>query len=219
MEWQDEIFAEKSLWSVFLKSQGIIGSRFNSWTVSLVAIALLLVQVTWYINNNPPTSTLNIITLRDWAGVGVSVSSGILGFLVTGFSIFATMTRNELFVALARIPHKKGEISRLKFIFFNFLIIFINYMAFLGCCLFIELFLSENMPLTKLLGRVLEGYPSLIYSVSSFGLVLVGAWFAAILLMLKSFIWNLYQSVLLVITAGDALREYEEQRKLSRPHG
>jgi hypothetical protein len=211
MAWQEEIFAEKNLWSVFRACQGITGSKSNTSIIFVTALALTGVQIGWwYVQQGSPSPALNILTLREWAQAGVSFAAGILGFLLAGFSIFATMTKNELFVALANIPHKKGNISRLKFIFFNFLVVFIHYLTFLAICLFIHLFLGQNAPLTKLIGAATQGHQLVVYRISSIGLVIVGTYFIAVLLMLKSFIWNLYQSVLLAIATEDMLHPRED---------
>ena len=210
MNWQDEIFQEKSLWDVYIKAYGVTGSSANTWTViAVTALLLSTIIADLYFDIDQLTQTTFIVTVRLWAEAGIAFATSILGFLLAGFSIFATMTRNELFVALAHLPHKKGNISRLKFVFFNFLIVFISYLVFLALCLSVALLLGEDTPLTHLIGCLTEGRPWIQYALGATAWVIIGSLFSAVFLMLKSFIWNLYQSILLAIATK---AELEKQR-------
>jgi len=208
MSWQDEIFEEKSLWAVFRKAYGVTGSSTNTWVVlAVTALLVSTIGADLYFDIDQVTQTTFIVAVRLWAEVGVVFAASILGFLLTGFSIFATMTRNELFVALANIPHKKGNISRLKFVFFNFLIVFIIYLTFLVLCLAVSLLLSKGAPMTLLIGEVTKDSPWVQYVLGAAAWVIVGSFFAEVLVMLKSFIWNLYQAVLLAIATEAELEK------------
>lgn len=217
MPWKTVLFEEKSFWDVYVKARRITGSRFNRYLVRLcfVVLVALVVSPDFYPWTSAPGTSALIKWVREWADIGVSFTTSILGFLVAGFSIFATITKNELFVALANIPYRKNGketgISQFKFIFFNFIIVFIHYLAFLSACLFISLLLSEGGLITMTVSALTKELPVVQKSIASFGVVIMGSWFVSIVLMLKSFIWNLYQSVLLSIASEAELEERKKQ--------
>jgi len=211
MDWQKELFKEKNLGDVYKSARQFSFSSKDNWMLIVFLIFLFVIVVTWWFfheTTNPSASIMR--TTRAMADAGVAFSTSILGFLIAGFAIFSSVTKPDLFIALANIPYKKNsDISRLKYVFFNFLIVFIHYLGFMALCLFTDIFLSEGMPLTKLIGQLTAENLTVRYLIASAGLIVVGVWFASILLLLKGFIWNLYQSVLLAIATEEEMRKAE----------
>lgn len=98
------------------------------------------------------------------------------------------------------MPHPNSKVSELKFIIFVFLYVFIHYIAFLSFSFVVSILISPDAFLEVLW---VESTMSLAPWDGIFISVLVLAtylWWAFVILLLKSFIWNIYQTLLLAIT-------------------
>ena len=213
LRWEEKIFREKSLWDVYSKSRKIFPrKKFNRAVILIWIVCSIILTLSNYLfefDNFQVQESANFVHLI--ADVGLTLSLSILGFLIAGFSIFASVTKTELFILLAEIPYKRESsdtgISRLQFIFFNFLNVFSVYLLLLSICLIIDLFFSLSSPLRILADSIASINPKfahvgncLVASIG--GLVLIEA-----LLQLKSFVWNLYQAVLLAIATDHELKK------------
>ena len=133
MDWRDKVTNEKSLLDVYWKARKVASSRGNRITAVLVFVLLLALFCA------DKSYSLGLISLSDMSKIvgqvgeiGFALTTAILGFLIAGFSIFSSITKPEIFAALAKLDHKETGLSRLQFIFFNFLLVFIHYLAFLA---------------------------------------------------------------------------------------
>jgi hypothetical protein len=156
-----------------------------------------------------PYSSL-ILGIREVADAGFAFTTAILGFLIAGFAIFASITKPGVFILLAKLDHKKEGISRLQFIFFNFLLVFIHFLTFLGLCLMVKVTLYSGGPLSGALRWVAESRQLVIVIGASLMFAIMTAWLIFLLMLLKSFIWNLYQAVLVTILTEAELTEQED---------
>lgn len=212
MEWQRELFREKNFRDVYWRARKFASSPKDTWTTFLVFALLVTVNLAWWLLATSADPAVSLIeTVRLWAEAGTVFATSILGFLLAGFAIFASVTKADLFIALAQISYKDTSISRLKYLFFNFLMVFIHYLAFLSLCLLIHLLFATSSPATRLLGLATQSVEPTRFVIAAIGLTVIGTWFAAALLMLKTFIWNLYQSVLLAIATEEQLRKLGEK--------
>lgn len=212
MSWKEELFDEKNLWQVYVRARRLTGSKFNHWATRLGTL-LILVTISYGMYFSEPrliTPTDIIAWVREWSSTGISFATSTLGFLIAGFSIFASVTNKKLFIALAHLDYRDTGVSRLKFIFFNFIVVFLHYLSFLGLCLFVKLFFGPSGPLSLIVQDAIGGCLRLEETLVLISALIIGTWFIAIVLMLKSFIWNLYQAVLLAI-ATEA--EFIDRRK------
>ncbi len=212
MDWQERVTKEKNLGEVYWKARKVGSTRRNFGVAAFVCLLFgILAVVDWYFASGVLTlSALNdLITVV--AEVGFTFTTAILGFLIAGFSIFASITRPEIFAGLAKLDHKDTGLSRLQFIFFNFLLVFIHYLAFLAMSIVLKLV----MPLAPaFVNAVSPNVPSasiiVWWSAASMLAVLLG-WLTFLVMLLKSFIWNIYQAVLVVIVTGDAIIALEKK--------
>lgn len=214
-DWKDEIFAQKSLWEVYRTSRSALPRpRINTqiFRTSVAIVAAFLVSLAVDGGENF-TDQDAVSFLRFAAGQGTSLSIGILGFLVAGFAIFASVTRAELFITLARIPYKRDGvetgINRLQFVFFNFMNVFTVYIGLLALCLAIVVLLADRSPLLVAASNTVSPHPLVpILALGSItGLLLVAL--VTAILKLKSFVWNLYQTVLVTIATEAQIAEIE----------
>ena len=216
MDWQERATKEKSLAEVYWKARKIASTRRN-FGVGVVVFVLfgLLVAIDWHFHAKVITPAALNKLLSQIAEIGFTLTAAILGFLIAGFSIFASITRPEIFAGLAKLDHKDTGLSRLQFIFFNFLLVFIHYLAFLAMSIVLQLVLPLAPALVAALSPHVPSVTVFVWwSAVGFVAVLLG-WLTFLIMLLKSFIWNIYQAVLIVIVTGDAIVELE--KKLANP--
>ena len=150
MDWKERLTAEKSLSQVYWKARKVASSRWNarvSWFVFLLLVGGLGANVCY---GKPVVSYIGLVSgIREVGEIGFSLTTSILGFLIAGFAIFASITRREVFIVLAKLNHTKGGISRLQFMFFNFLLIFIHFIVFLTVSIVIKLIHYPSGPLAS----------------------------------------------------------------------
>lgn len=213
MDWKNKIFEEKSFLSAYLKARTVASAASNT-RVSFLAFLLTLLYVLINLKSGlayMPYESL-VTTIRTIGDTGFVFTTSILGFLIAGFAIFASVTKPELFVVLAQLPHKKSDITQLQFVFFNFLLVFIHYILFLAVCVAMKIGLASGGPFAGVLRLIADTEPVVITYVGSLLLALIVAWFVFLLMLLKSFVWNIYQAVLLAIAAEAELKEQAEKR-------
>lgn len=212
MDWTTKIFQEKTFSSVYFKARKVCSSRVNLGT-AVLTFAILLAYLVANLRHSIAWMGLSSIvtTIRAIGEVGLTVTTQLLGFLIAGFAIFASITKPEIFIILANLPHTKGDITRLQFIFFNFLFVFIHFILFLAVSIFVKTALPSNGPLSGLLQWLVGTHPVALSVLAGLLMCALSAWLVFILMLLKSFIWNMYQSILLAIAAEAELRENKQQ--------
>jgi hypothetical protein len=212
MNWTDKLFQEKTFSSVYLKARKVCSNRVNSGA----ALATFVLFAIYLIGNHQSqmrwaSLSAIITTIRAIGDVGLTVTTQLLGFLIAGFAIFASITKPEIFILLANLPHTKGDITRLQFIFFNFLFVFIHFILLLSASVFVKVALPPGGPLSGVLQSIGASDPHALSISAAIFLCGISAWLVFILMLLKSFIWNMYQSILLAIAADAELRAKQSQ--------
>lgn len=212
MDWQHRLTSEKSLLAVYRKARKVASAPINArlaWTVFLVMMLALAANASFGMPVAPYASL--IVGIREVADAGFAFTTAILGFLIAGFAVFASITKPAVFILLAKLDHKKEGISRLQFIFFNFLLVFIHFLTFLALCLIVKVTLYSGGPFSGALRWVAENRQIMIVIGASFMFAVMTAWLVFLLMLLKSFIWNLYQAVLVTILTEAELTEWEQR--------
>lgn len=207
MSWQRDIFLEGSLWDTYKKSPDWRSNRFNR--VVLVGAILLSVSLTLadVLFGTPYKGKVTeiITAIRSWLEIGVSFSLGTLGFLVAGFTIFATVSRPELFIHMAQTAYKESGLSQFKWVFFVFLNVFVNYISYLSfsiVLLFVVRFVMEIKGLRDLFSLAPASFKiGAVYSV----LIVYFVWTVLLILKLKSFVWNIYSTIRISIVYHDVV--------------
>jgi hypothetical protein len=201
-KWQDDVFTEKTLSSALRAAIGVVGSPHDVAIVVFVGLAGLVLSVAstcvWEVT---ATADVTAKIVQGWSVVAAGFASAILGFLIAGFSIFAAMTDKTLFHGLAQIKSNGREISDFKFIFYNFLYVFIQYLLYLAVTLAVCFLFVPQSPLWFVASVVSVTFPSAVaFSALAFA-VLFGTYSLYVLLLLRSFIWSMYQALLIAIFA------------------
>jgi hypothetical protein len=189
-EWSDDVFKEKSLYDVYKASKVIEPSEFNIGCMKLSFVLCAL-----YVAFNLYTGVKNdevISAIGRISSSMITMVTAVLGFLIAGFSIFTSLTPKETLRDLIKTRYKKTDISYFKQIMFNFLNVFTVYLVLLSVLIAINAACPLGWsPLIEF--HVPDWVVSAFNSVVLSGIAL-GSIYAV--LRLKSFIWTMYQGLL-----------------------
>jgi len=193
MEYQfkeSDLTSEKSLWDVYKLSRRILPGKFQ---VFLVLLVMVLLGVNAFLFSPDVTPILN--DARSWALMGFNFAITTLGFLIAGFTIFATLSKPKMMLAMMGHVNNETGLPTLKYNFFAFMKVFIAYLFFGMIYLFVVLFGQSN----GFLGNFIELFPlghCLKVVAIKVGYMIIGGSFVYLLLMLKSFVFNIYMIVM-----------------------
>jgi hypothetical protein len=189
-----DLTREKTLLALWRTSFKFPKRRFNFVVTALVAITLArYCQLDW----DQPQKLM--AAFRKIEGTGFSFATSILGFLVAGFTVFVTVIRIDMFLTMARTEKANTGESVLKYNLSAFIVTFVHYTSYIFVCLMSELFLQPG-GLASVAFANANTYPHLApwtplahRFCAAVLLVTFGAWTAYMVLLLKSFIYNVYQ--------------------------
>ena len=198
---EDLLNGEESLYRIWRRSRRLVPGWFDLFVIALAVIVL----TAFVLLTKEPVSPM-ADRLRSWADTGSNFAISILGFLIAGFTIFATITKPELFVKLATTPFPKYRTDYLKYSFYAFMQVFIHFMMFLGLCFSVKLLGSANGPISVLVSATISPLhlsadaPAIAkLALVKAGTVLVGSYLVYCLLLLKSFLFNTYTVTVLSV--------------------
>jgi len=205
-----ELFQDKNLLAVYRQSSSYAQNTFDK-SVKIVSLVLLVVMSAYLIFSKSDLFPVAVKSISSWVALGFNYSITILGFLVAGFTIFATMTKVEIFIALTQATHKTENISHIKFIFYSFLRVFINHIILLFACVGTTMLKDSS---AIYLSAFADGDTIIRIKKAAVMIVLpiVGYLLINAMLQLKTFIWNLYQSVIVAIAGAITLHEIGERK-------
>jgi hypothetical protein len=205
-EWALNLVREKSLFQVFSLSKGIFGARFNF----CVTVFAVIVASIWFVplRAQLESGTLSFSSARElfqsWTAIGASFAATILGFLIAGFTVFATVSNPSLFVALSKVDSDENpKESIFKMMMVNFVNCFVHYVSYFSFSILLQMGLMKHSFLLLLVKSrfFFENFNQSI--LIALALITYLIWTVVILLKLKSFIWNVYTNVVLFV--GEAL--------------
>ncbi len=191
--WVEDVFREKSLWQVYRASRVIPPNGFNRKVMSLgCAIATL------YVAGNAWGGVSNLRVLDAITRSSQSlltIATAILGFLVTGFSIFVASTNPKIFQLLENTRYRDTGLSQFKNIMFNFLNVFSVYLVALtvSVAIYVITPLGWWPPIEYLAKKTNKLVP--VFNSAVLSIICLMALYS--ILRLKSFIWALYQSLII----------------------
>jgi hypothetical protein len=185
-----ELTKEKKLWDIYIASRRIPASKFNF--LSTLIVTILLVVSVW-IGDGQIRNTIE--TIRKFTEIGLGVSLSTLGFLLAGFTIFATVSQPLLLVSMAKINHPDSGLSYLKHNFFIFIRVFIYYLVFAGFCLIVMIF-GHKKGLVSILASLSPNPEKIIFILVNGTYIVLFAGYYFLLMQLKSFVFNIYHAVM-----------------------
>lgn len=202
-----DLFAEQNLWQIFRQSRPFYHrSPFNRYAAILAGIVLVGFAITSLAESHmAPATSLDFSELfTTWAKTGVSYAATILGFLLAGFAVLFAVLRPHTVLALRNIVRPGEQLTELKLIFVTFVNVFVHYTAFVGWCIIYLVAGGRGGPFDVTGRHVAQFLPWIRPVVMHVVFVAWGFWFLLLVLKLKSFIYNLYQTLLLGM-AADAI--------------
>jgi hypothetical protein len=194
-----DLFAERNLWQLYKQSQAFYHNPFNR-VVSIAAGTLIVGFAVVHFARLGTTSTNRVdfpALFSTWANDGVTYGTTILGFLLAGFTVLFAVLRPHTVIALRQITRPGEHLYELKLIFVAFIDVFVHYTTFLFWCITYLVAGGKDGPF-DFIGRFLSAMaPLLPVAITHVVFVAWGMWFLVLVLKLKSFIFNLYQTLLL----------------------
>lgn len=181
---------EKSLWAIFLQARRIPTNKFN--LISTICVIVASSVAVWL---SPQSIAETVHFVRDGAVLGFNASLAILGFLVAGFTIFATISNPNMLIRMGGMRHPESGLSWLKYTFFLLIRVFIYYLSFAIFCFIVIFFGARNGLLSVMLN--FSAYPmELKFALTNASFVVLVSWQYFLLVQLKSFIFNIFHSVM-----------------------
>lgn len=193
----DDLFIDKNLFAVFRATPTIFANTFNAATTFLVAALLTIFSVFRFEHRYDIPAPDFVATFALWANVGWTLSATLLGFLIAGFALLCTVLRPSAVIALHRYQESGEKVNRLRGLFISFVDLFITFLCLLMFSVGMVIVTSPGGPsieLKKLFLHLGSQGPSIIGYVV---LTLWGTWYGISALKLKSFIYNLYQGLMI----------------------
>jgi hypothetical protein len=191
----NDLLAETNLWQVYQRSRSIPFSRTNN--VVGVALGVLLgLGECW---------SIDLITildqLADLSTLIFNTTVSLLGFLLAGFSFFATVADKQMFCRMAEVPHEPSGLSYLKYNLFVFMRVFVEYLVLCIVGLVVQTSLQTGTGSRQLLEGwlsmcCLPGFPRLPVWIAAGAIGLLFGCFVYLLMQLKSFIFNIHHVVM-----------------------
>jgi hypothetical protein len=206
-EIMQELFTERSLLHVYRNSGTYSENRFDR-CIRIATLVILCAASLTLILSKPDLFPIAVKSITSWLSLGFTYATTILGFLVAGFTIFSTMTRTEVFIALAQKKHDTLGVSQLKFIFFSFLRVFILHIVLIFTCVTVSMLKDSSGIYLSVLH---DGHISVTIKQIAvvFILPVIGCLIISTLLHLKTFVWNLYQSIIIAVVGAAVLYELD----------
>lgn len=189
---------EKSLWQLYRLARHIPRSRSENVIMALGWMAMLVYVLSTFSDYADLLSQI-----RSLISDGLNFVASILGFLVAGFTIFVTITKTEVFVAMAKKKHSEyGELTWFKYSMAVFMYVFAHYFAFIVVAYILKVSLAVAGPahtLRILLLRYWSHTDALVWGVTCILLLSLSVWLLHLVLLLKGFIFNIYAVVTTVV--------------------
>ena len=189
---------EKSLWPLYRLARHIPRSRSEIVVLVLAGILMLTYVLSTYFQY---PDLLNQV--RSLVSDGLNFVASVLGFLVAGFTIFVTITKTEVFVAMAKKRHTDFQgLTWFKYSMAVFMYVFAHYFAFIVFAYILKIFIPFCGPAHVVRLLLLKHWihaDRLVWGVTGFVLLSLSLWLLHLVLLLKGFIFNIYAVVTTVV--------------------
>lgn len=204
----DSLFAEKSLLEIYRKAPPFFTNRFNGLVLGTTAVILSAFSLLRIFS--PTLREMFKLPFADvfalWSNAGIGLAGTILGFLIAGFAILCTVLRPQTMIALQRIPNKRYGESELKMLFVLFVEVLVQYLTLLLVSVVVMLIGGKTGPAAMLGAALARLHWMVPFALLHIFFTLWGTLFVLVILTLKSFVYNLYGTLLLGI--ADAADDY-----------
>ncbi|MBK1860027.1 hypothetical protein [Cerasicoccus arenae] len=173
-----------------MKARKIPESKFN-WISSLgVFFAIFIIE---YFSFSDEESLRTQV--EDYLWMGFTVSFTLIGLLIAGFTIFSTVGKPELFLAMAEVKEPRTGLPKLKYNYFIFIRVFCNYFSFLIVLLFLGMISGKNGFIENAFDFLYPDTNAIEWYYKLCSVLVVGIFYVMVV-QLKSFVFNIYHSVM-----------------------
>ena len=200
--WKLDLYQEKSLYQVYRASRKHRKSRFNRAVYITVFVFVTIVSVLWVRAEDVQSSAK---AASEVAEIAFDLTVQILGFLIGGFAIFATVTDDRLMIRLAQAPMSDGA-SVFKHVFYSFLSVFFIYVVTLSCAIAVKVLDNLNAVNPSDIFGV-DRAPVVISIFNSFIFAALTLLVSLSVVRLKSFIWNIYQGFITFLSVSELMQQ------------
>lgn len=190
---REDLLRERSLLDIYRIARLTPANGFN---VAVTAV-VFFVCVAYCIRSGFDQSAV-LGLLRQTTTDAIAFAASILGFLVAGFTICVS-TKSDIFFVMAKHERDETGVSYLKYNLSIFLLVFIHYLAFTILCVSIRVFFAGGGPAAMFLHDIpiSDEMRRLVKSIgTAVVFVCFVTWFFYVLMLLKSFIFNVYHIVM-----------------------
>jgi hypothetical protein len=185
-----DLTSEKDLWSVFLLSRKIKPSKISFFVTLLVASALFVTAFHFSV----PTGLI-LRDTRKWAEVGLSYAITTLGFLIAGYTVFATVADPKMMLKMMEHTDSETGLPTLKVNHIKLVKVLMDYILWIFVYILVLLF-GQSQGLVSHLVSSLPNGDCIKDVLSRVAYVTIGASFAYLLMMLQAFVFNIYAIVM-----------------------
>jgi hypothetical protein len=207
---------ERSLFALYRLSYKFPANYFNQ-----IAVCTVFFLLVFYAGLAWREKVDLLPALRALINVGLQFATSILGFLIAGFTVFVSVTKVDIFLKMAEMPFDDTGESWLKYNLSAFMLAFAHYVAYVFMCLVFVILASQD-GLTSLIYRQLAAtgnaedfaFSRRIWTYVCF--VGFATWSLYVVLLLKSFVFNIYAVITIVV--GNEMTG-EPPRRLRWPIG
>lgn len=207
----DSLFDEVSLWQIYKNAPSFFTNKFNTWTLLIVFFLLSsfssLHACCKHIYQAYP---INFIELYgSWANAGIALSSTTLGFLIAGFAVICTVLRPQTVLALQGMQNHEYNLTKFKLFLAQFIEVMVQYLALLIVSILALVFGNKGGPIS-FAGHLLRQIHWVLPSIAAHVIYTCwGSFFVMVILTLKSFVYNLYST--LVLGMAHSAHDYQTQ--------
>jgi hypothetical protein len=201
----EDLLKEKNLWQIYLASCKISDSKFN-WAVGIASLLFFSI----YAVLAPDVRGMHSLLLK-LAEIGFNAAISILGFLIAGFTIFGSLTKPRLLLTMLRFREKRSGLSYLKYNFFTLIRTFIYFLIFAAFQLGVIVIGQQGGPISVFVKLLPDFQPAVEPAVRMTFVASIVLW-TAVLLELKSFVFNVHHFVFTMIKF-DAVEHNEARLK------
>lgn len=191
-----DLTAEKNLFDVYKNAKGLHRNKFNQ-IVTLLALAVFSSVAVLALCGEVLGRADIVNQTYAISDLMLNVSVSMLGFLLAGFTILATMSKTDLLMALAQVQYPESNISYLKYSYFMFMRVMIYYFLMTVLCICIKFFGPVFQSVFQIASSNAIENAKWVLSISTY--IIIGTFTFYILSMLQSFIYNVYSVVMTMV--------------------
>ena len=196
--WITDLFTETSLWQTFVESGKFPTTPFNHLVRVWLFPTTFLICVALFWATLDSNELLRGISAASY--ILATVTATILGFLVAGLAIFTTLSDKSILIALAKAPQKNTNVSAFKYLYYNLLRVFVIYIAVLSLSFAVQVVANMQIQIGSIEVNGLIFHLPLLWNGIILPVLIIA--FSESMLVLKTFIWNIYATFLSVLTVS-----------------